>query len=502
MTNPARGVLADTVLEIDDLTITDTNGNPVLAKASCRLRAGARLGVVGESGAGKTTLALAALGVVRPGLRNSGGRVEMVGRDMLAIPETARRRVRRHNVGWLGQDPAASLTPTMTVRQQIAELLAPTTLRQPDRTAEVAARLKAVALPTYHEFQARLPHQLSGGQQRRVALARALAARPRLLVLDEPTAGLDPITSRAVIDEIDRLQSELGFAMLVISHDLDLITQTCDDAIVLRDGRIEPPTTPRPVATRSRTPPLVTSNRSAPALLAVNDLRVGFGEIDVLQGVSFQIQHGEWVALVGQSGSGKTTLARVLAGLRPDHDGNVDYNGTRLARTPRQRSPGQRAGIQLVAQDPLGALHPRRAVRASIARPLRLLHHASRATAATTADDLLQRVGLTSELGNRRPHQLSGGQRQRVVLARALVARPDILLCDEITSALDDTTAHAVLDLLDELRADLGLGILFITHDIGLASNRASRILVLHNGQIGDSGPTDHVLNNPHPLGV
>jgi peptide/nickel transport system ATP-binding protein len=475
----------DAVLAIDDLTITDATGKSVLHKVSCRLGPGRRLGVVGESGAGKTTLALAALGVVRPGLRLASGTVELGGRNVFALPERARRSLRRHTTGWLGQDPAATLTPTMSVRRQITELLdAPS-------AARIADRLRAVSLPADQDFLSRLPHELSGGQQRRVALARALAGRPALLVLDEPTAGLDPVTGQTVIAEVERLQRVLGFALLVISHDLALIERTCDEVIVLRDGRVAEPEPP-PVASSA---PALTSPGGV--LLRVDELHAGFGSADVLAGVSFDVRAGESVALVGGSGSGKSTLARAIAGLHPPRTGGLEYESETLPARARQRGARQRAGIQLVPQDPYGALHPRRSVQASVARPLRLLYGNSRAVAFAAAGRLLRRVGLDADLAHRRPDQLSGGQRQRVVLARALAARPRLLICDEITSALDTSTAHAILTLLEELRSEHGLAVLFISHDLTVVRQTASRLLVLADGTIAESGPIMEVLRNP-----
>ncbi|WP_017579944.1 ABC transporter ATP-binding protein [Nocardiopsis valliformis] len=494
-------------LVVENLSVTDPAGAPVLSGVGLRLSAGERLAVVGESGAGKSTLGLAALGVVRPGLRRAHGSVRVAGEDVFALSERARRRLRRTTTAWLSQDPASALTPTMAVRKLIAEQLGRAS------RAEVAERLRALDLPDDAAFQDRLPHQLSGGQQRRVALARALAASPRLVVLDEPTAGLDPAAARTLVTEVGRLQRELGFALLAITHDLGLMARECDEVLVLDGGRVadrgpdalvriradtgaEP--TPRAFVTDRREP---ASGQHAPApgidgpesgrmdtrpLLRVESLAVGHGAGDLLRGVDFEVAAGEAVALVGPSGSGKSTLARCLAGLHPPSSGTVALDGRVLAPRARRRTPDQRAHLQLVGQDPLGALHPRRSVRSSISGPARLLRGLSRAAADEEAIALLDLVGLPVGLGDRRPRELSGGQCQRVVLARALAVRPRLLVCDEVTSALDRATAREVTGLIDELRTHRGLAVLHVTHDPDVVRSGCDRVLALSDGTVAD----------------
>lgn len=471
--------MTDPMLIIERLRVTGPAGTPVLSDVSLVVGAGESVGIIGESGSGKTTLGLAALGVVRPGLSLAGGTVRLADHELLGLSERARRRLRRQRVAWLSQDPAAALTPTMPVHRQVSEMLNSPTPQQ------VADRLRALDLPTDPAFLRRLPRQLSGGQQRRVALARALASRPDLVLLDEPTASLDARSGLALIAEVSAAQRELGFALVLITHDLDLVARTCDRTLTLRAGRAVHEALPSSADTTDVNPvsrPWV----SGPALLQVRDLRAGYGGAPVVRDISFDVAATEAVALIGPSGIGKSTVARTIAGLHSPTSGALTVDGSPLAPTAALRTADQRAAVQLVPQDSAGALHPRRSVRASVARPARLLRGLSRAKALAEADELLAKVGLHPELGARRPGELSGGQRQRVVLARALAARPRLLICDEVTSALDTVSASAVLDLLDDLRARLGIAVLHITHDRTIVRERCDRVIELVDGAGAD----------------
>ncbi|MCW6003514.1 ABC transporter ATP-binding protein [Micromonospora sp. CPCC 205371] len=497
-----------TPLEITDLRVTGPGGRPVVDGITLHVGSGERVGVVGESGAGKTTLALAGLGIIRPGLHLSAGRVRLCEQDVFALPERTRRRLRREHTAWLGQDPAATLTPTMRVDQQVSELLDPA---QRDHDT-VRRRLASVGLPTDAEFLRRLPAELSGGQQQRLALARALAPQPRLVVLDEPTSRLDYGTRALVIAELDRLHREQRFALLVISHDLDLVARLANRIVVLRNGRpvetgesrqtlrspAHPYTRrlvdayPDPRAHRARTPPAADA-----AALSVDGLGAGYGHGNVLHDVCLRARPGEALALVGASGSGKSTLARCLVGLHYPTSGHIRVAEQILAPTAGRRSRAQRGWLQLIPQDPYGSLNPRRRIDAAVGRPLRLLHGMPRRQATTRAVELLHRVGLGADLARRRPAQLSGGERQRAAIARALAARPRVLVCDEITSALDPTVAEGILDLLDELRRDDGLAVVFITHDLGLVRRFADTVAVLEDGHIREYDTAEAVLTDP-----
>jgi len=496
------------VIQVDRLVVVEPRGHPVLDGVSLSVAARERVGVVGESGSGKTTLALALLGAVRRGLRLTGGRVGVAGHDMLALRGAALRAVRRRVIAYLPQDPPSTLTPTMRVGAQIAELAG---------GSDVAAHLDRLGLPTDRAFQRRFPHQLSGGQQRRLALARTLAGDPQVLVLDEPINGLDGPTRAAVLDEIAELTRARAMTLLFITHDLAAAARIADRLVVVRAGTIvedgglsatlAAPTSPYtaelvravpalPEAFEARAP----ARSGAVPVLEVRDLRASHGarrRVVVADGVSFTVARGECVALLARSGAGKTTLARCVTGLHRPDSGAVVLDGVPLPAALRDRTVEQRRRIQLVAQDPTLSLNPRRTAGAAVARPLRRLRGLSRAASRAETGRLLGLVGLDPGLAARLPAQLSGGQRQRVAIARALAAAPEILLCDEVTAGLDTRVQAAVLDLIADLRRRLGLAVLLITHDLGVVARTADRVLVLVDGAIREEGPVGEVLGAP-----
>ncbi|MFE1950783.1 ABC transporter ATP-binding protein [Streptomyces sp. NPDC059524] len=498
-------------VRVTGLTVTGPQGQRVLDDVSLTLRAGERLGVVGESGSGKTTLALALLGALRPGLRATSGTLSVTGQDPLALRGRALRRLRRR-VACLPQDPAAALTPTMRVAAQVTELAA-------HRTPQDAARtLRGVGLPDDPAFLRRYPHELSGGQQQRLALGRVLAAEPDVLVLDEPTTGLDLLTQRLVLDEVARLTERRRLTLLFITHDLAAAARLTDRIAVLRAGRLveEGPLTevlgrPRAPYTRElvRAVPDIAEAHTRPPrpesetepVLRVTGLTAGHGRgahrVTTAHDVSLHVAPGECVALLGGSGTGKTTLARCVTGHHTPDTGTVALDGAPVPGPLRARTLDQRRLVQLVAQDASGSLNPRRTVGATIARPLRVLRGMDRKAAADETRRLLRLVGLDEQCAARLPGTLSGGQRQRVAIARALAPRPRLLLCDEVTSSLDVRIQADILALLDDLRTRLGLGLLLISHDLGVIARMADRVLVLDGGTVREQGSVAEVFTSP-----
>ncbi len=513
------------LLELDQLTIEACgSGRVVVDRLDLRLQAGQTIGLVGESGSGKTTAALSALGFVRDGMRVAGGSVRVAGTTMALDDERAARPLRGRVASLVPQDPATNLNPSLRIRAALDDILA---AHRPDArgAATVREALVGVGLPATPAFAARFPHQLSGGQQQRVLIAAALICEPPLVLLDEPTTGLDVVTQAGVLEEIRRVRAQRDLALLYVSHDLGVIAKVADHVLVLREGRIveEGPvdqvlTAPRHDYTRDliaahdrvagafaaartgRAPQRRAATAREP-LLRVEGLgahhRGRDGTVTAAHDISFEIARGECVALVGESGSGKTTIARAIAGLHRRSHGRVLLGDAELAPTAKARPRELRRRCQIVFQNPYESLNPRQAVVDQVARPARLLRGLSAPEANAVATSLLERVRLPTRLARRLPAELSGGERQRVAIARALAAEPELLVCDEITSALDVSVQAAVIELLDELRDDLALALLFITHDLGVVAAIADRVLILEAGAVCEDGAVQDVFSSP-----
>ncbi|MEV5847579.1 ABC transporter ATP-binding protein [Streptomyces sp. NPDC051985] len=494
MSHPNRNTDSEeSVATTRDFGVVAADGRHLLAATSLSLRPGRVIAVTGPSGAGKTTLLRAFLGHLPHGTTRSGGTVQVLGHDMFAVDETARREIRSAEIAYVGQDPAALLNPRLRIRTLLSELSA-------DRPSDaVGELLDAVRLPADRDFTARRPGQLSGGQLRRVALARALSKRPRLLLLDEPTAGLDPVLRDEITELLRTLTRERRLALAFSSHDTNVVARLADDAVHLTAEGVRRSRAPRPRDERAVPPQ--TAATSGP-VLDVRDLSVPFSDRGTggrpgLTDIQLSVAEGSVAAVVGVSGCGKTTLARTLVGLRRRRSGTIRLDGVELPATVRRRSREQRRRIQLITQDPLGALNPSRTVGSSVARPLRIHRRANAGAADGSVRELLELVGLPGDFTSRYPHELSGGQRQRVAIARALAAEPDILICDEITSALDPATGDAVMDLLDGLRRERSLTLVVISHDLALVRERTDTVTVLASGRIVESGSTADVFAAP-----
>ncbi|MGW6223402.1 ABC transporter ATP-binding protein [Streptomyces olivaceus] len=554
-----RGVPgADPFVEVAGLTLGPVAGGPpVLDDAALKVRLGQVVGVLGRSGSGKSSLAHSLLGHVRPGLEVRGGTVRVAGLD--PFERAGARRLRGRVVSFLGQDPASSLNPALRIGTQLAEAVRlRTSARRADEVrARVEELLLSVRLPADRAFRRRLPRQLSGGQAQRVALALALAGTPSLLVLDEPTSSLDTVLAAGMRTLLGEVLADGDRSALLVSHDPAWLASVADDVILLDAGRVAgggvpterapgpapapgpglAPALPRGVASAARelsaevaasggepSVEVAGSGGESPARrasvrveppggeppargpgvraepsageLTVRGLDAAHGRVRVLRDVSLTVRAGCCTAVVGPSGSGKTTLARCLAGLHRPARGGVEW---------REHGDGaQDAGgapVQLVAQDARGALNPRESVRTALLRPLTGVGRRPARDAGHEAVRLLGLVGLDTGVLARRPGELSGGQRQRVALARTLAARPRVLVCDEITSALDRETAGEILALLGSLRRTLGLTVVMVTHDLAAAARHAERVVVLDAGRVAEAGPVDRVLVNPeHPV--
>lgn len=537
----ATSARSDTVAELSDLTISYRAGRSrvvVVDGLDLTIARGETVGLVGESGSGKSTAARTLLAGLRRGSVIDAGSVSVDGEDVFALGATEIRRLRGGSVALVAQNAGAALTPSMRVGAQIAEALRTHGLDAPrSRLVELA---QLVRLPDPETIVDRWPHQLSGGQQQRVGIAMAIATDPDLLVLDEPTTALDVITQAAVLALIDELQQRLSMAVLIVSHDLGVISAIADRVLVMRAGKVveagdvatvmSTPSdaytaellaaAPRITPVGESAPPsptaanelsesgasLSTTTQSAPPLLRCENLVVRYPGAPraSVRGVDLSLHRGETLAVVGESGSGKSTVAMALAGLAPVESGTavLDIDGTTYDLTTSRRRPREvRRTVQMIFQNADLALNPRRSIGDSIARPLRFFGHVStRKDAAEHVELLLNEVGLPASMASRVPGQLSGGQRQRVGIARALAARPTILVADEVTTALDVSVQAEVLDLLDELRTSRDLASMFISHDLAVVRRIADRVVVMKNGVVVETASTETLFTDPqHP---
>jgi peptide/nickel transport system ATP-binding protein len=506
---------ADEILRMEALRVETTTGKILVHDVDLYLRRGEVLGLIGESGAGKSTIGLAALVYARAGCRITGGRILLAGRDLRSLDAAGRRSIRGTRVAYVAQSAAAAFDPAMTIGDQVCE----GPVRHGLMTARAARGhavelFRALELPDPDTFGARYPHQVSGGQLQRAMTAMALACRPDVLVLDEPTTALDVTTQIEVLVQLKKVIKQYGSAALYVSHDIAVVAQIADRIMVLQHGKTvetgataqmlsEPRTeyaraliAERKAATETATLP--TAAQTAP-VLAVEDLSVGYGQRIVVKGAGFNVAKGETVAVVGESGSGKTTLAHAVCGQVAPRSGRILFSGAPLAAHFSRRSREELRRIQLVLQSPDVALNPRHSIEQIIGRPLAFYFKMPPTARQRRVAELLSLVGLDAALAERKPGQLSGGQKQRVCIARALAAQPDLIVCDEATSALDPLVAEEVLALLRRLQAELGTAYLFITHDLGSVRRIADRVVVMLHGAVVAEGSTAEVLANPHP---
>lgn len=484
-------------------------GRRIVEDVSLEIEPGRISALVGESGSGKSTVALAVLGYAKAGASISSGRVEVDGAEVLALGEREIRRFRRESVSYVPQDPGTALNPAVRIRTQFERVVGKRIPDRGERLEAIRAALRAVALPDDDGFLRRYPQELSGGQQQRALIAMAVVNRPSVIVWDEPTTGLDVVTKQEILALIRRLSAEHRIAGLYISHDLSAVAELADHVSVMQDGRVVEQGAAARVLTRPEHPytrrlldavpslavPSPPTRPGNAVLLEASGLDAFYGDAQALRGIDIEVREGECLALVGESGSGKSTLSRTLVGVGPRATGELRFDGGDLPLQLKRRSHAQRIDLQYVFQNPYGSFQPRRTVGASIELAAQNAGRGAERTAAVA--EALERVGLDAAYADRYPDELSGGERQRASLARALVCRPKMILCDEITSALDVVVQKRIMDLLMGLRDTTGLSYLFVTHNIALVSDIADRVLVLKSGRIEEAGATGQVLSRP-----
>ncbi len=506
-------------VEVDGLNVVahaaDGRTIPIVRDASFRIGRGEVLALIGESGSGKTTIALSLMGYARPGCRIAGGRIRIGETDVLSLSAHGLRRLRGRRVTYVAQSAAAAFNPARSIMAQVTEVAR---IHGIASTAEAEAKAKALfhdlALPDPEHIGARYPHQVSGGQLQRLMAAMALIADPELVILDEPTTALDVTTQIEVLRAFRSVVRERGTTGVYVSHDLAVVAQMADRIAVLRDGAIrevgttgkiisapENPYTQSLLAAAQPAPHGgAAPDPGAPELLRVEGISAGYGRVAVLSDISLSIPRGGALGVIGESGCGKSTLARVVAGLLPWSAGSVRLAGETLAPDIGARRPEQLRRIQLVFQSADTALNPRRSVARILGRPLRLFHGLSGEPLRRRILELLALVQLPAHLANRLPGELSGGQKQRVNLARALAAEPDLILCDEVTSALDTVVGAAILELMHRLRRELGVSYMFISHDLHTVRAVCDEVMVLYAGRTVEEGPAAATGTPPwHP---
>jgi len=569
-------------LEVQGLTVAlRGSGTEVVSDVSLSVPAGQVLGLVGESGSGKTTVALALLGHARRGLQITAGQVRIDGTDLLALSQAGLRAIRGATVSYVAQDPSSALNPALRIGTQLREVLAAHPAAADDPGARMAEVLHEVSLEGGPEILRRYPHQLSGGQQQRVCLAMAFACRPSLIVLDEPTTGLDVTTQRHVLETVRSLCASHGVAAVYVSHDLAVVSGLAAQVAVMYAGRIveigpatrlfqEPmhPYTrrliaavpspdhayklagidgqqPRPgqrqnacsfvrrcslavsecsAATPGLTevngrlvrciratdakpgqvprPPLLQPalGRPEPPLLAVRRLSAAYGPAHVLHEVAFEVPPESCVAVVGESGSGKTTLARCICGLHRSWTGEIALRALPLPSGTRHRSKELLRTVQYIFQNPYTSLNPRKTIGQIMTGQLGLFWDLRSRDRSERVVRVLEDVSLSADYLNRYPDELSGGERQRVAIARALVVEPDLLVCDEVTSALDVSVQATIVELLRRLQAERHLTLIFVTHNLALIRSIAQFAVVLRGGHVVESGPVAQILDHPSDL--
>jgi peptide/nickel transport system ATP-binding protein len=579
------------ILTVKDLEIAlDPSGVEIDHEVNFELVEGEVLGLVGESASGKTTAATSLLNFQRRGAAISSGSITIDGRDLLTLGATQLRQLRGGVISYVPQDPGSALNPALRIGLQLREILEVHGFgsSNAEREARIAEMMAEVVLPSTKEFLRRYPHQLSGGQQQRVALAMAFACRPKIIVLDEPTTGLDVTTQAHVLDTIRDLTRAHKAAAVYVTHDLAVVAALADRIAVMYAGRLVeigpsnelfdgashpytrrllhaipvltgrrtlegiPGFAPRPgrrppgcsfaprcayaveqcsaemppevvvgemhrvrcwrhEEVRAQAPVLAKEDSSKPessgkdGLVTVRGLTAWYGSKEILHDIDITLRPHECLALVGESGSGKTTLARCIAGLHPFKvQGAIEFQGKPLPRLARSRPRAVRGAVQYVFQNPYSSLNPRKTIAQILSQPLEMFfefntfeYSSNREEREKRLQKVLELVSLDETLLGRYPDQLSGGERQRVAIARALAADPTVLVCDEITSWLDVSVQASIVELLVRLQREIGLCMLFVTHNLALIRSIAYDVAVMSEGRIVEYGPTDEVLANP-----
>ena len=509
-----HGKKGDILLEMKDIRIdgfSDERWHKIIKGIDLTLHRGEVMGLIGESGAGKSTLGLASMGFTKPGCKITSGSVVFDGKDLVTASEDEKRSLWGTRIAYVAQSAAASFNPAHRLLNQTVEASLNQNLQSRD-LAEADARdlYKQLQLPEPENIGDRYPHQVSGGQLQRMMTAMAMSPRPDLIIFDEPTTALDVTTQVEVLVAMRSIVEKFNTAALYITHDLAVVAQMADVIKVLRYGKeVEEADTrkmlksPKEEYTKSIWSVRALEKTEAPSddiILSINNVDAAYnGSLKVLHDVNVRIPRGRTVAVVGESGSGKSTTARVITGLLPPMVGNVEFNGGALPAELKDRTKDQLQRIQMIYQSADTAMNPRQTIAEIIGRPLEFYHGLSGLQKQERILELLKMIELDESFYDRFPSELSGGQKQRVCIARALAADPEIIICDEVTSALDQIVQEGILKLLLNLQKEYNITYLFITHDIAVVNAISDEIVVMYQGAVIEQGLKSEIMSPPHP---
>ena len=551
MTNPATHSAQDSteshastppLLEIRDLDVefSTTYGKvPAVQGASLTVQKGQTVAIVGESGSGKSTTAMAAIGLLAGSGRVAGGSIKLDGLELTILPESKLRTIRGRDIGLVPQDPMSNLNPVTKIGSQIAEtLLVHKLATTKDVKEKVLDTLRAAGVPNPEKRADQYPHELSGGLRQRALIAIGLACNPRLLIADEPTSALDVTVQQTILDQIEKMTTELGTSVLLITHDLGLAAERASELVVMHRGKVVETGPAKEILTNPQHPytqslvaaapsvaavrlqpgafsphhqpeteqPTADSEKPLDNLVEVRDLtkvypvRGSKEDFYAAKNVTFDLPRGSTVAIVGESGSGKTTTARMLLKLIEPTSGTMTFDGQDIAKLSKEQLREFRQRVQPVFQDPYSSLNPMFTVGRIIQEPLDTYKRGTPKERRTRVAELLKEVSLPPEMANRYPSELSGGQRQRVAIARALALQPDLIVCDEPVSALDVLVQSQILKLLGKLQQEFGLSYLFISHDLAVVRLISDYVCVMKDGELVEAASSEEIFTNPrHP---
>ncbi len=509
-----KGKKGDVLIEMKDIVIdgySDERWHEIVNGVDLKLHRGEIMGLIGESGAGKSTLGLAAMGFVKPGCRLTSGSIYFDGLDLMNAPESVKRQLWGSRIAYVAQSAAASFNPAhRLIDQTVESTVGHAGCGESEAKTDARELYASLQLPDPKNIGDRYPHQVSGGQLQRIMIAMAMSPRPDLIIFDEPTTALDVTTQVEVLVAMRDIVERFHTAAIYITHDLAVVAQMADFIKVLRYGEEVEEAKTRQMLTRPRMP-YTKSLWSVRALekpeVKGDDICVSIKGVDaayggrfkVLNDVNIDVPRGRTMAVVGESGSGKSTIARVITGLLPPMKGEVLFNGESLPKALKDRSKDQLRRTQMIYQMADTAMNPRQTVAEIIGRPLDFYHDMTAKKRKRRLIELMEMIELDESFLDRVPDELSGGQKQRICIARALAADPEVVICDEVTSALDQIVQEGILKLLLRLQNEFNITYLFITHDIAVVKAISDEIVVMFQGEIVEQGLKSEILSPPHP---